>query len=61
MDWIESWFGVSPDGGDGTFELLLVVLAATAILVVALSVNRWLRSLAQRLVATIIPRRLRKP
>ena len=34
MDFIESWFGMNPDGGDGTFELLLLlgvaVLAATA-------------------------------
>ena len=24
MDFIEQWFGVSPDGGDGTLELLYI-------------------------------------
>lgn len=36
MDWIERWFNVSPDNGDGTSELLVfvvLVLAAIALLV----------------------------
>lgn len=28
MDWIERWFGVSPDGGNGSLEILLAVLFA---------------------------------
>ena len=36
MDFIERWFGVSPDGGDGTLELLYIgggrVLIAFALL-----------------------------
>ncbi len=24
MDFVERWFGISPDGGDGTFEVLIV-------------------------------------
>ncbi len=24
MDWIEHWFGISPDGGDGSTEVLYV-------------------------------------
>jgi hypothetical protein len=55
MDWIEIWFGVSPDDGDGTLELLLVVLAVAAIFVVVLMFNRRLRSSLQWLIATIIP------
>jgi len=31
MDFIERLFGVSPDGGDGSFELLLFVLPLAAI------------------------------
>ena len=31
MDWIEQIFGFSPDGGDGTAEVL-VVLACTIVL-----------------------------
>jgi hypothetical protein len=27
MDWIERLFGISPDGGDGTTEMLYVVAA----------------------------------
>jgi hypothetical protein len=26
MDWIERWFNVSPDNGDGTLELLVFVV-----------------------------------
>jgi hypothetical protein len=61
MDWIESWFGVSPDGGDGTVELLIIVLAAAAIFVVALVFNRRLRASCHRLIATTFPRGLRRP
>jgi hypothetical protein len=25
MDWIERWFGISPDNGDGTVEWLIIV------------------------------------
>lgn len=26
MDFIERWFGISPDGGDGSTELLYIVV-----------------------------------
>lgn len=33
MDWIETWFGVSPDGGDGSLEMLyLVAIGVAAVL-----------------------------
>jgi hypothetical protein len=35
MDFIEQWFGISPDGGSGATEMLYVLVAA---LVVALFV-----------------------
>jgi MYXO-CTERM domain-containing protein len=38
MDFIERWFGVSPDGGDGSLEALW--LAAIAVAVVALICRR---------------------
>ena len=38
MDFIERWFGVSPDGGDGTLELLY--LGVGALIVFALL--RWI-------------------
>ncbi len=34
MDFIERWFGVSPDGGDGTTELMYL----TALVVVLVAV-----------------------
>jgi hypothetical protein len=32
MDWIEQWFGIAPDNGDGTLELL-IWLVGTAVIV----------------------------
>jgi hypothetical protein len=37
MDWIERIFGISPDGGDGTTELLFL---AGAVAIVALVIAR---------------------
>jgi hypothetical protein len=34
MDWIEQWFGIAPDNGDGTLELL-IWLVLTAVIVSA--------------------------
>jgi hypothetical protein len=33
MDWIERWFGVVPDNGDGTLELLIVLAVISLVLV----------------------------
>jgi hypothetical protein len=41
MDFIERIFGFSPDGGDGTFELLLIV---TPLLIGVLIWMRWRRA-----------------
>jgi len=30
MDWIERWFGVSPDNGDGSLEMLIALCAIAA-------------------------------
>lgn len=38
MDFIESWFGVAPDGGDGSLELVYLSIAAAA---AALWLLRW--------------------
>ena len=43
MDWIEQWFGLNPDGGDGSIEAMAVVgLIFVAAGIVTL-VNRRLR------------------
>lgn len=31
MDFIERWLGVSPDGGNGLFELLIIVVLVAAV------------------------------
>jgi hypothetical protein len=35
MDFIERIFGISPDGGDGSFELLLLLMPIVAIVAMA--------------------------
>ena len=46
MDFIEQLFGVSPDGGDGSTEILYILAVAAVIAAVALRrrVRRWTRS-----------------
>jgi hypothetical protein len=53
MDWIELWFGFSPDNGDGSVELL-VSLAVTVGLAVSLIaiLRRRLRSAPRRAAST---------
>ncbi len=41
MDFIERWFGISPDGGDGSTELL--ILTALVIVIAAVLARRQLR------------------
>ena len=54
MDWIESWFGISPDGGDGSVEWLFV-LAGVALVVAAVPpLRRRALALLQR-VAALLP------
>lgn len=42
MDFIESWFGISPDGGDGSLEALYLV--ALLAVIAAIVLRRQLRS-----------------
>ena len=35
MEWFEELTGISPDGGNGTFEAMLAALVGVAIIVVA--------------------------
>jgi len=34
MDFIERWFGISPDGGDGSLEILFIVLVGMIIVAI---------------------------
>ena len=48
MDWIEQWFGVAPDNGDGTLELLIWLVVAAVIVSAAAWLHRiWQAPLGQ--------------
>lgn len=40
MDFIERWLHISPDGGNGASELLIVITAVVTIISVAVAVHR---------------------
>ena len=46
MDFIEQWFGISPDGGDGSTEALIIIsaVAVGAVVIAGLVLRRmgWL-------------------
>ena len=44
MDFIERWFGVSPDGGDGSLEVLwiLAIVVVVCAFVFRSRITRWL-------------------
>jgi hypothetical protein len=46
MDFIERWFGVSPDDGDGSLEVLWIVAIVVVVLAVAFRrpIAAWLSS-----------------
>lgn len=48
MDWIERLLGVSPDGGNGSFEALLASLVGVAIVAIAAAVIARRRSRTAR-------------
>ena len=47
MDFIEQWFGISPDGGDGSLEALWVGAIVVVVLAIAFR-KRILAGLARR-------------
>jgi hypothetical protein len=32
MDWIEAWFGINPDSGDGSAEWLIVLVGVAVVI-----------------------------
>jgi hypothetical protein len=53
MDWIEQWFGFAPDNGDGTMELLIMLVVAAVIVVAVVWRVPRTRAAALRCVAQI--------
>jgi hypothetical protein len=50
MDFIEQWFGISPDGGDGSLEVLWVIaiVAAGSAVFFRRRIISWVAARAQR-------------
>jgi hypothetical protein len=46
MDFIERWFGISPDGGDGSLEVVFVLALVSVVLIFLF--RRRLRGLLTR-------------
>ena len=40
MDWIEVWFGVSPDGGDGSLERMIFLTVVVVVIALTFTVSR---------------------
>jgi hypothetical protein len=45
MDWIEQWFGLNPDGGDGSIEAAIVVAVIVVGVTIAFLVSKRLRAI----------------
>jgi hypothetical protein len=43
VDWIEQWFGLNPDGGDGSIEAMAIVGVIFVAAGIVTMVNRRLR------------------
>jgi len=58
-EWIETVFGVSPDGGSGQLEWLFAVLGVLGVLVTSATAGRWYRAsrklLAETATETVTP------
>ena len=50
MDWIERIFGVSPDGGNGTLEIVYLAVAGLGVAAFAFRrrIGRWARARQRR-------------
>ena len=50
MDFIEQWFGMSPDGGDGSLEVLwlVAILAAGSAVFFRRRIRAWVALRARR-------------
>jgi len=49
MTWIEDWLQVSPDGGNGTLELLLILIVAAGVATALVAWSPRARSVLRRM------------
>ena len=47
MDWIERWLGFAPDNGDGSLELLLLLIVACAAIAAIIMLHPRSRRIVQ--------------
>jgi hypothetical protein len=52
MDWIEAWFGINPDGGDGSAEWLIVLVGVAVFIAAVPGLRRRATNLLRLTVAT---------
>jgi len=52
MDFIERWFGLSPDGGDGSVELMILAAVAVAVICIAVACIPALRTRVIRAIGS---------
>jgi hypothetical protein len=53
MDWIEQWFGFAPDNGDGTLELMIMLVAVAVVTVAVIWRMPAPRAIALRFFALL--------
>jgi hypothetical protein len=58
MDWIEQWFGLAPDNGDGSVELLIMLTVAVVVAVAVVWIVPSFRARAVHVFAKLYARRL---
>jgi hypothetical protein len=56
VTWIENWLQVSPDGGDGSLEMLLLLIAMAGATALLLGISRRARMLLQSLIPLRLPK-----
>ncbi len=44
MDWLETTFGIFPDGGNGSTEVLLLAVVLVIVLMLAVALVTWRRA-----------------
>jgi len=56
MDWIEQWFGLAPDNGDGSVELLIMLTVAVVVAVAVVWIVPSFRARAVHVFAQLYAR-----